>query len=308
MISLAGYCISSLSEVKRKSNHIPYRDSQLTKLLADSLSGNGVTLMIACISPAKSNLNETLNTLRYASRAKKVRTKPIVMMDPREALILTLKNSVNTLEQENDYLRAMLQMFSENDLQKIQPTSIYEKIDIENIAKLDSKQLVELVQLYADANETIRKENADLHSARFQLLQDQEIISRENERLIKKLEDVNRTCCRSPLIAARSTFSADNINKIEDVIPPLPRFDIWRSSDQDLSKNDGHMPYLLQKELNLRRIGLVPSTTKSSERQKSSDGNSLPNIQQPERNFKTATIIKSQNPEIFGSLVGINLK
>lgn len=51
---------------------------------------------------------------------------------------------------------------------------------------------MELVQLYADANETIRKENADLHSARFQLLQDQEIISRENERLIKKLEDVNR--------------------------------------------------------------------------------------------------------------------
>lgn len=46
MISLAGYCISSLSEVKRKSNHIPYRDSQLTKLLADSLSGNGVTLMV----------------------------------------------------------------------------------------------------------------------------------------------------------------------------------------------------------------------------------------------------------------------
>lgn len=69
---------------------------------------------------------------------------------------------------------------------------MHEKIDIENISKLENNQLIELVQLYANENDTIRKENAELHSVRFQLLQDQEIISRENERLIRKLEDVNR--------------------------------------------------------------------------------------------------------------------
>ncbi|GJQ70814.1 hypothetical protein Trydic_g741 [Trypoxylus dichotomus] len=310
-LMVLGYCISSLSEAKRKCNHIPYRDSQLTKLLADSLAGNGVTLMIACISPAKSNLNETLNTLRYASRAKKVRTKPIVMMDPREALILTLKNTVHTMEQENDYLRSMLRMFSQADLQRCPPTPLYEKIDIEHISKLDNGQLIELVQLYASENEAIRKENTELHSVRFQLLQDQEIISRENERLIRKLEDVTRTCCRSPLIAARSTFSADNINKIEDEIPALQPPDIWRSSDQDLYKYEPDMPQAIQKELHLRRIGFIPKSSKASERLKPSDEtptDSLPNIEQQERNFKTATIIKTQCPEVFGSLVKINLK
>lgn len=75
-LMVLGYCISSLSDGKRKSGHIPYRDSKLTKLLADSLAGNGVSLMIACVSPARSNASETLNTLRYAARAKKIATKP----------------------------------------------------------------------------------------------------------------------------------------------------------------------------------------------------------------------------------------
>ena len=77
-----GYCIAQLSSQKRSDRgvHIPYRDSNLTKLLADSLAGNGVTLMIACVSPARSNLSETTNTLRYAARAKKIKTKPVVVM------------------------------------------------------------------------------------------------------------------------------------------------------------------------------------------------------------------------------------
>ena len=75
-----GYCISQLSDPKKRNGHIPYRDSKLTQLLSDSLAGNGVTLMVACISPARSNLNETLNTLRYAARAKHIRNKPVVVM------------------------------------------------------------------------------------------------------------------------------------------------------------------------------------------------------------------------------------
>lgn len=77
-------------------------------------------------------------------------------------------------------------------MQKSPLTSLREKINIQDITKLDNNQLIELVQLYAEENEAIRKENAEQYSIRFQLLQDQEIISRENERLIRKLEDVNR--------------------------------------------------------------------------------------------------------------------
>ncbi len=119
-LMVLGYCIAQLSSQKSRGGsggggpgssgsgtypahgvHIPYRDSNLTKLLADSLAGNGVTLMvfllcytymqycannyryilqIACISPAKSNQSESSNTLRYAARAKKIKTKPIVVM------------------------------------------------------------------------------------------------------------------------------------------------------------------------------------------------------------------------------------
>jgi hypothetical protein len=56
-----GNVISALSDPKRKTKHIPYRDSKLTRILQDSLGGNSRTLMIACVSPAHINADETLN-------------------------------------------------------------------------------------------------------------------------------------------------------------------------------------------------------------------------------------------------------
>ncbi|NXN12396.1 KIF12 protein, partial [Indicator maculatus] len=73
---LAGHCISLLAKPRGKRMHIPYRDSKLTRLLARSLGGSGITLMIACISPSSRCLSETLSTLHYASRARRVTTRP----------------------------------------------------------------------------------------------------------------------------------------------------------------------------------------------------------------------------------------
>ncbi|KAI8607503.1 kinesin motor domain-containing protein, partial [Chytriomyces sp. MP71] len=70
-----GNCISALADPKKRNGHIPYRDSNLTRLLADSLGGSGLALMIACISPSRVNLQESLKTLRYASRARKIRNR-----------------------------------------------------------------------------------------------------------------------------------------------------------------------------------------------------------------------------------------
>lgn len=70
-----GNVISALSDPTKKSTHVPYRDSKLTRLLQDSLGGNSTTLMIACISPAEVNLTETLNTIKYADRARHIRNK-----------------------------------------------------------------------------------------------------------------------------------------------------------------------------------------------------------------------------------------
>lgn len=77
-----GNVISALGDPSRsKSNtatHIPYRDSKLTRLLQDSLGGNAHTLMIACVSPAEWNAGETVNTLKYANRARNIKNRAVV--------------------------------------------------------------------------------------------------------------------------------------------------------------------------------------------------------------------------------------
>lgn len=71
-----GNCINALCD-PRRHNHVPYRDSKLTRLLKFSLGGNCKTVMIVCVSPSSRHYDETLNTLKYADRAKKIKTKVI---------------------------------------------------------------------------------------------------------------------------------------------------------------------------------------------------------------------------------------
>ena len=77
-----GNVISALGDPARvkshTASHIPYRDSKLTRLLQDSLGGNAHTLMIACVSPAEWNVGETVNTLKYANRARNIRNRAVV--------------------------------------------------------------------------------------------------------------------------------------------------------------------------------------------------------------------------------------
>lgn len=82
-----GNVISALTDDAKKNAHVPYRDSKLTRILQDSLGGNSRTSMIACVSPAEVNFEETLNTLKYASRARNIKNKPIVNRDPNSAQI-----------------------------------------------------------------------------------------------------------------------------------------------------------------------------------------------------------------------------
>lgn len=85
---------------------VPYRDSTLTKLLMDSLGGNGLTLMVACVSPAVRQVEESTATLNYAARARNIRNRPLVRIDARERLINALRREVNLLREENELLRS----------------------------------------------------------------------------------------------------------------------------------------------------------------------------------------------------------
>ncbi|ESO97867.1 hypothetical protein LOTGIDRAFT_103786, partial [Lottia gigantea] len=194
---ILGNCISHLGDSKRRQGHIPYRDSKLTKLLADSLGGNGVTLMIACVTPSSHNAGETLNTLRYASRAKKIKTKPVIKMDPREKLILSLKREVKVLRNENHYLRQQLefpakpkgQLQKENDEKFMTFMKEQERKDILYITE---SGLYEMLQEYMVENEALRTENSDHHSTKDRIRREQQGLYRENEKLMKRVEELER--------------------------------------------------------------------------------------------------------------------
>lgn len=94
-LSALGNVISAL--VDGRCKHIPYRDSKLTRLLQDSLGGNTKTLMIACLSPADNNYDETLSTLRYANRAKNIKNKPRINEDPKDALLREYQAEIKKL-------------------------------------------------------------------------------------------------------------------------------------------------------------------------------------------------------------------
>mgnify|MGYP001007923015 CR=1 FL=1 len=90
-----GNVISALSTIDKKQDQfITYRNSKLTRILQDCLGGNSNTYMIACVSPAESNFEESLNTLKYASKAMNIKNKPVVNRDPQSALISQLKQKI----------------------------------------------------------------------------------------------------------------------------------------------------------------------------------------------------------------------
>nr|XP_057912461.1 kinesin-like protein KIF3B [Doryrhamphus excisus] len=95
-LSALGNVISAL--VDGKSSHVPYRDSKLTRLLQDSLGGNARTVMIATVGPSHRNHNESLATLRYASRAKNIKNKPRVNEDPKAALLREFQEEIARLK------------------------------------------------------------------------------------------------------------------------------------------------------------------------------------------------------------------
>ncbi|XP_031214445.1 kinesin-like protein KIF27 isoform X2 [Mastomys coucha] len=78
-----GNVISALGDPRRKSSHIPYRDAKITRLLKDSLGGSAKTVMITCVSPSSSDFDESLNSLKYANRARNIRNKPTLNVSPQ---------------------------------------------------------------------------------------------------------------------------------------------------------------------------------------------------------------------------------
>jgi len=143
-LTTLGRCISALSQIssvsmsKRASSsplpkfRVPYRDSVLTMLLKDCLSGNSKTVMLATVSPAFRNYSETLSTLRYAANASKIKTSPVITEDPTAKLIADLRAEINRLGEELSVVR------SAANLSPVPPSKLLDETEL-GILNIDSK-------------------------------------------------------------------------------------------------------------------------------------------------------------------------
>nr|XP_033470569.1 kinesin-like protein KIF21A isoform X2 [Epinephelus lanceolatus] len=114
-----GNVISALGDRSKRSTHVPYRDSKLTRLLQDSLGGNSQTVMIACISPSDRDFMETLNTLKYANRARNIKNKVMVNQDRASQQISALRTEIARLQMELMEYRTGKRMVGEDGMEGI---------------------------------------------------------------------------------------------------------------------------------------------------------------------------------------------
>lgn len=197
-----GHCISLLLDPQRKQSHIPFRDSKLTKLLADSLGGRGVTLMVpeggwqgglgleggaprekhsrhppqvACVSPSAQCLPETLSTLRYASRAQRVTTRPQAPKSPTAKQPQHLETKILQLQEENHLLRSQL---SQMNL----------KVSGFGGARVAwaQRNLYGMLQEFMLENERLRKEKSQLQSSWDLARDEQRVLAQQVQELERR--------------------------------------------------------------------------------------------------------------------------
>ena len=155
-LSLSTLChvISSLTDPK--ATYIPYRDSKLTRLLQDSLGGNTKTVMIANVGPADYNYDETMNTLRYASRAKNIQNKPKINEDPKDALLREYQEEITKLREQ---LAALNQgMSPEQIMQKMAKHGVVgANVEVTEVFKEDKEKMAEFQEKIAQESEKAKE-------------------------------------------------------------------------------------------------------------------------------------------------------
>ncbi|XP_026508882.1 chromosome-associated kinesin KIF4A [Terrapene carolina triunguis] len=200
-----GNVISALGDENKKGGFVPYRDSKLTRLLQDSLGGNSHTLMIACVSPADSNLEETLNTLRYADRARKIKNKPIVNIDPQAA-------ELNHLKQQVQQLQVLLLQAHGGTL----PVSINMKPS-ENLQSLMEKN-----QSLIEENEKLSRGLSEAAGQTAQMLERIILTEQENDKMNAKLEELRQhAACKLDLQKLVETLEDQELKENIEVVRNL---------------------------------------------------------------------------------------
>ncbi|XP_043823766.1 kinesin-like protein KIF21A isoform X4 [Dromiciops gliroides] len=231
-----GNVISALGDKSKRATHVPYRDSKLTRLLQDSLGGNSQTVMIACVSPSDRDFMETLNTLKYANRARNIKNKVMVNQDRASQQINALRSEITRLQMElmeyktgkriideegvesiNDMFHENAMLQTENNNLRVRIKAMQETVDAlrTRITQLVSDQANQILARAGEGNEEISnmihnyiKEIEDL---RAKLLESEAT----NENLRRNL---TRATARSPYFSGSSAFSPSILSSEKETI------------------------------------------------------------------------------------------
>ncbi|XP_075783619.1 kinesin-like protein KIF21A isoform X8 [Pelodiscus sinensis] len=257
-----GNVISALGDKSKKATHVPYRDSKLTRLLQDSLGGNSQTVMIACVSPSDRDFMETLNTLKYANRARNIKNKVMVNQDRASQQINGLRSEIARLQMElmeyktgkrmineegvesiSDMFHENAMLQTENNNLRVRVKAMQETVDAQRarITQLLSDQANQVLARAGEGNEEIGnmihnyiKEIEDL---RAKLLESEAV----NENLRRSL---SRASSRPSYFGGPSAFSACMLSSEKETLEVL---DIAKRDLEKLKKKEKKKKKRLQK-------------------------------------------------------------
>uniref|UniRef100_A0A671UC66 Kinesin family member 21A n=1 Tax=Sparus aurata TaxID=8175 RepID=A0A671UC66_SPAAU len=242
-----GNVISALGDRGKRASHVPYRDSKLTRLLQDSLGGNSQTVMIACISPSDRDFMETLNTLKYANRARNIKNRVMVNQDKASQQISALRTEIARLQMElmeyktgkrmagEDGVESFSDMFHENSMLQTENSNL--RVRVKAMQETIDAQRARLTQLISDqANQVLSKAGGteeignmiqgyikEIEDLRAKLLESESV----NEHLRKNL---SRASNRQSLYGGPGTFSSTSL------APEKETSDIIELAKKDLEK------------------------------------------------------------------------
>ena len=216
-INLSLTCLGSVINklVSGKQQYIPYRDSKLTMLLQDSLGGNTKTVMIANVGPADYNYDETMNTLWYAQRAKKIKNKPRINEDPQDALLRQYQEEIeimkkkliamgkgelvmkisgtsgggkNVVNEEKQIQKALEDMENETKQFKAQSEAAINHIkEQKNKSEEEKKKLIEEIKKKNEENNIKKKEGEEL-LAKYKSIKSKMIKGDDTQKKVKEQE------------------------------------------------------------------------------------------------------------------------
>ena len=245
-LTALGSVIDALSQNRK---YIPYKDSKLTRLLADSLGGNTKTVMFANISPASYNYDETLGTLRYASRAKLIKNAPVVNEDPKDALLRKYEEEIKALKEKlanggniNDILEEVSEESDDGDDAEVgeenkqivknfkKKKSVYLGDDPEKIALM-----AKIAELEKNLIDNVKLEDAEVREG------EEKLNKNELAKRIKEQEEKNKQF---------KEYREKQMKENEEIENKMKKLQEQKEKEEELLKNDANKLQEKIKELN----------------------------------------------------------